>query len=67
MSSEEKRESEDLAPSMNPEERPNLQDYKDKEKDKETTNTNTCQDCNKVFSSTEELTAHYKKEHPESF
>jgi hypothetical protein len=48
---------------MNPEERPNLQDYKDKE----TTNTNTCQDCNKVFSSTEELTAHYKKEHPESF
>jgi hypothetical protein len=62
MSSEEKRESEDVAPSMNPEERPNLQDYKDKE----TTNTNTCQDCNKVFSSTEELTAHYKKEHPES-
>jgi hypothetical protein len=60
---EEKRESEDVAPSMNPEERPNLQDYKDKE----STNTNTCQDCNKVFSSTEELTAHYKKEHPESF
>jgi hypothetical protein len=48
---------------MNPEERPNLQDYKDKE----STNTNTCQNCNKVFSSTEELTANYKKEHPESF
>ena len=31
MSSEEKRESENVAPSMNPEERPNLQDYKDKE------------------------------------
>jgi len=62
--SEEKRESGDLAPSMNPEERPDLQDYKGKE----SANTNnTCQDCNKVFSSTEELTAHYKKEHPESF
>jgi hypothetical protein len=48
---------------MNPEERPDLQDYKDKE----STNPNTCQDCNKVFSSTEELTAHNKKEHPESF
>jgi hypothetical protein len=58
----EKRESKDVAPSMNPEERPNLQDYKDK-----SANTNTCQDCNKVFSSTEELKAHNKKEHPESF
>jgi Zinc finger, C2H2 type len=48
---------------MKPEERPNLQDYKDKE----STNTITCQDCKKVFSRTEELTAHYKKEHPESF
>ena len=28
---------------------------------------NICQDCRKEFSSTEELTAHYKKEHPESF
>lgn len=60
--SEEKKEG-DVAPSMNPEERPDLQDYKDKE----SANTNTCQDCNKEFSSTEELTAHYKKEHPESF
>ena len=49
---EEKRESGDVAPSMKPEEIPNLQDYKDNE----STNTNTCQDCNKVFSSTEELT-----------
>ena len=45
MSSEDKRESEDVASSMKPEGRPNLQDYKDKE----LTNTNTCQDCNKVF------------------
>jgi hypothetical protein len=43
---EERRETEEVAPSMNPEERPNLQDYKDKESAK----TNTCQDCNKVFS-----------------
>ena len=47
---------------MKPDERPTLQDYKDKEP----ANTNTCQDYNKVFSSTE-LTPHYKKEHPESF
>ena len=40
---EERRETGEVAPSMNPEERPNLQ------------------------SSIEELTAHYKKEHPESF
>ena len=60
---DEKVESGDVARSMKPEERPNLQDYKDKE----STNTITCQDCNKVFSRTEELTAHYKKEHPESF
>ena len=45
MSSEEKRESGDVAPSMKPEERPNLQDYKDNER----TNTDTSQDCNKVF------------------
>ena len=50
--SEERRATGDVAPSMNPEERPNLQDYKDKE----SANTNTCQDCNKVFSSIEELT-----------
>ena len=60
---EERRESREVAPSMNPEERSDLRDYKDKE----SANTNTCQDCNKVFSSLEELTAHYKKEHPESF
>jgi hypothetical protein len=47
---------------MHPEERPDLEDYKDK--DKESENANTCQGCNKVFSSMEELTAHYKKELP---
>jgi len=63
MLSELKSESGDVAPGMKPDERPTLQDYKDKE----SANTNTCQDCNKVFSSTEELIAHHKKEHPESF
>jgi hypothetical protein len=48
---------------MNPEEKPDLQDYKDKE----SANTNTCRACNKEFSITKELTAHYKKEHLESF
>jgi len=58
-------ENKDVIPSMNPEERPNLQDYKST--DKQSANTNTCQDCGKVFPSTEELTVHYKKDHPESF
>jgi C2H2 type zinc finger protein len=62
--SEDKKE-QDAAPSTNPEERPDLQDYKST--DKEPSNTNTCQDCGKVFSSIGELTAHYKKDHPESF
>jgi hypothetical protein len=48
---EERKETGEVAPSTNPEERPDLQDYKDKE----SANTNTCQDCNKVFSSIEEL------------
>ncbi|MDQ3840139.1 MAG: hypothetical protein M3297_12825 [Thermoproteota archaeon] len=60
---EERGKEGDVAPSMNPDERPDLQDYKDKE----SANANICQDCRKEFSSTEELTAHYKKEHPESF
>jgi hypothetical protein len=55
----------DVAPTMNPEKRPDLQDYKSS--DKQSANTNTCQDCGKVFPSTEELTVHYKKDHPESF
>lgn len=62
--SENKKE-EDIAQSMNPEEMPDLQDYKSA--DKGSADTHMCQDCNKVFSSIEELTTHYKKEHPESF
>ena len=54
-----------IAPGTNPGEKPNLQDYKST--DKASANTNTCQDCGKVFPSTEELTMHYKKDHPESF
>jgi hypothetical protein len=61
--SEERKEKGDIAPSMNPDERPDLQDYKEEV----SANTNTCQDCNKIFSSKEELTTHYKKEHPESY
>jgi Zinc finger, C2H2 type len=56
---------ENIAPSTNRGERPDLQDYKST--DKVSANTNTCQDCGKVFPSTEELTTHYKKDHPESF
>jgi hypothetical protein len=52
-------ENKDVVPSMNPEERPDLQDYKSS--DKQSVNTNTCQDCGKVFPSTEELTVHYRK------
>ncbi len=48
---EERKETGEVASSTNPEERPNLQNYKEKE----SANTNTCQDCNKVFSSIEEL------------
>jgi hypothetical protein len=55
---------EDVTPGMNPEERPNLQDYKSS--DRLSANTNSCQECGKVFPSTEELTTHYQKEHPES-
>ena len=54
----------DVAPSMNPEEIPTLQDYMSK--DRESTKTNACKYCGRVFPSTEELTAHYKKGHPES-
>ena len=60
-----KKQEKDIAPSINPEERPVLQDYKST--DNESGNTNTCQDCGKVFSSKEELAVHYNKIHAESF
>ena len=53
-----------VAPSMNPEERPNLHDYKSGESSEK---ANNCEYCKKSFSNMEELTAHYRKEHPESF
>ena len=56
-----------VAPSMNPEERPNLRDYKSGESSEKAAATNTCEYCKKSFSNMEELTAHYRKEHPESF
>ena len=60
-----KKQERDIAPSINPEERPDLQDYKST--DKESGNTNTCQDCGNEFSSKEELAVHYNKIHAESF
>jgi hypothetical protein len=51
-----------------PEDRPDLQDYMSKEQpSKRAENSNSCKYCNKTFSSMEELTLHYRKEHPESF
>jgi hypothetical protein len=60
-----KKQEKDIAPSIHPEERPYLQDYKSS--DKESGSTSTCQDCGKVFSSKEELAVHYNKIHAESF
>jgi hypothetical protein len=62
--SENKKQEKDFAPNMNPEERPDLQDYKSK--DKESANTNTCRECGKAFSSKEELAVHYNKDHADS-
>jgi hypothetical protein len=58
----------DFVPSKNLEEMPTLQDYmsKDRESTKLRANTNTCKNCGKVFTNTEELAAHYKKDHPAS-
>jgi hypothetical protein len=57
----------DFVPSMNPEEMPTLQDYMSKDREStKTRSTNTCKNCSKVFPNIEELTAHYKKDHPAS-
>jgi hypothetical protein len=61
---ETKKKEDIVAPSMNPEERPNLRDYKSGESSEK---ANNCEYCKKSFSNMEELTAHYRKEHPESF
>jgi hypothetical protein len=60
-----------VAPSENPEDRPDLHDYKSKEESSNkvegsSNSSNSCKYCNKVFSNMEELTTHYRKEHPES-
>jgi uncharacterized Zn-finger protein len=57
-----------VAPSENPEDRPDLRDYKSKQEspNKVEGSSNSCKYCNKKFSNMEELTAHYRKEHPES-
>jgi hypothetical protein len=60
-----KKQEKDIAPSINPEERPDLQDYRSTDKD--SGNTNTCQDCGKAISNKEELAVHYNKIHAESY
>jgi C2H2-type zinc finger len=55
----------DFAPTMKEDEKPNLRDYQDKESKKDNRN-NRCSECNKEFSSTEELTTHYRRQHPEA-
>jgi hypothetical protein len=63
LSENKKKKEEGLSPSTNPDERPDLEDYKNRE----SPTTHTCKDCNKVFSTVEELATHYKKDHPKSF
>jgi hypothetical protein len=50
---------------MKEDEKPNLRDYQDKESKKDNRN-NRCSECNKEFSSAEELTTHYRQQHPEA-
>ncbi|MFL6402645.1 MAG: C2H2-type zinc finger protein [Nitrososphaeraceae archaeon] len=40
---------------------------KEEEPSQRADNSNSCKYCNKTFSTMEQLTAHYRKEHPESF
>jgi hypothetical protein len=55
-----------VAPTMSPEDRPGLQNYRSKQQPSNRVETyNRCKYCNNAFSSMEELTAHYRKEHPE--
>ena len=59
-----------IGPSENPEDRSSLQDYKSKEESsnsvENSSSSSSCKYCNKTYSNMEELTAHYRKEHPES-
>jgi hypothetical protein len=56
----------DVAPSINPDERPNLGNYKSKEPKADQKKGHICDECRKSFFSMDELTTHYKKAHPES-
>jgi hypothetical protein len=54
-----------VAPTMSPEDRPDLQNYRSKQQPSNRVETyNRCKYCNNAFSSMEELSAHYRKEHP---
>jgi len=55
----------DFAPTVREDEKPSLRDYQDKESKKDNRNKR-CGECGKAFSSDEELTSHYRKEHPEA-
>ena len=55
----------DFAPTMKEDERPNLRDYQDKDSKKDNRN-NRCSECGNEFSSAEELTSHYRRQHPEA-
>ena len=57
-----------VAPSINPEDRSDLHDYKSNEEESSKrahSSSSSCKYCNKTYSNMEELTAHYRKEHPE--
>jgi len=67
--SENRNKKKDVAPSTSEDQKPHVDDYlsKDKELTSDLKNTgHICDDCGKSFSKQEELTIHYRKEHPES-
>ena len=55
----------DFAPTVREDEKSSLRDYQDKQSKKDNRN-NRCGECGKAFSSAEEVTSHYRKEHPEA-
>jgi hypothetical protein len=67
MPEEKRNQEEHFAPSISPEERSALEEYKSKDRESPSQQTHICQHCNKEFSTIDGLTAHYKEDHPESF
>jgi hypothetical protein len=68
--SENTNKKEDVAPSTSEDEKPHVDDYLSKDKELASdrkSGGHICDDCGKSFPTPEELTIHYKKEHPESF